>query len=90
MTDEKIPTNDTTLLVLGDASIGPLVAAGADHLARFGLDEVLEDETNGVTDEVCAIARLERGEQRGIGGYGSALSSRWAQPRSTGIMDGRR
>ncbi len=32
------------------------VAPGADHRGGFGLDELLEDETHGIADEVDAVA----------------------------------
>jgi hypothetical protein len=52
---------------VGGAGLGAFVAAGADHLGRFHLDQLLEHEAHGIADEVDAVAGSERVEQLGQG-----------------------
>jgi hypothetical protein len=48
-----------------DPGVGAFIAGGADLLARFGLDQLLHHQANGIAHEVDALAGTERVQQLG-------------------------
>jgi hypothetical protein len=52
------------------AVIGALIATGADHLGGLDLDQLLQRDTDGFTDQVDAVTGAERLEQLGQGRLG--------------------
>ena len=47
--------------------LAALVHAGADHLGRFDLDELLQHETHGLADQIDTVTGTERVQQLGNG-----------------------
>jgi hypothetical protein len=66
-------------VAVGDAGVGPLVAAGADPFGGFGLDELLHDHPDRLADQVDTISGAERLEQLGHGRLGQG--HRWGSLR---------
>ena len=52
-------------VAFGDPRIGALIAAGADPLGRFGLDQLLHHQPDRLTDQIHALTGTERLEQLG-------------------------
>ena len=61
-------------VALGHPAVAALIGLGADHAGRFGLDQLLGDEADGVADQIHAVGRLERLEQLGTGQTGQGPS----------------
>ncbi len=52
-------------VALGLAGLGALVAPGADHLGRLGLDQFLEHQAHRLADQIEAVTSTEHLEQLG-------------------------
>jgi hypothetical protein len=54
-------------VAISDSTVGAFVAFGADLLARFGLDQLLQHELYRLADQINSIAGAESIQQIGHG-----------------------
>ena len=56
--------------------VGALIPAGADHLGRLGLDQLLQHDAHRLADQIDAVTGTERVQQLGQGRLGQGPSVR--------------